>query len=147
MERTVVAQQLGELLLELAVLVMDVKDDTGQKSESRRISLAVVLVSIMLVAVVFAGWRAYGIYGVAPACGLSAIIWFAVSRTRTPACYPINRQRMSLFDLVAILLICLMLHLITLPATGFGKPGNKTTTPAQAAPTIDSQGSEVDRER
>ena len=79
------------------------------KSETTQFSLGVLLVVTLFVAIVFAGWRYFGIMGVAPSCALVALLWFTVSRTQTSALYPMNRQRMTWIELLTILAICFIL--------------------------------------
>lgn len=114
------------------------------ESEPTRFSVGVLLAITLFVAVVFAGYRAFGANGIAPACAFVAVIWFAVSRTRTLALYPMNRKRITVVELLTILAICLILHGLTLPAVQSG-PHRRRAAPAPPGPQMPiTNGSAVD---
>ena len=68
---------------------------TATKSKTKRFSVGSLLTVTLFVAIVFVGGKSFGASGIAPACSFVALTWFAITRTRTPSLFPINRQRMT----------------------------------------------------
>ena len=110
------------------------------KSETKRFSVGSLLTVTLFVAVICAGGRSFGTSGIAPACGFVAATWFAVSRTKTSSLCPINRQRMTVVELLTILAICFILHGLTLPAVQSGQH-KRRPIPATLAPATQSTNS------
>jgi hypothetical protein len=113
---------------------------TTTKSETKRFSVGSLLAVTLFVAVVCAGGRSFGASGIAPACGFVSATWFAISRTKTSSLYPINRQRMTVVELLTILAICFILHGLTFPAVQSG-PHKRRPIPATPAPATQSTNS------
>jgi hypothetical protein len=112
-------------------------------------SIGVLLAMTTFVAVVFAGWRSYGLSGIAPACAFVAVAWFALSRTSTTALYPMNRQPMTVIEVFTILAICFILHGLTIPAVQ-SVPHRRRAIPATNVPathTTESDAGNEDDER
>lgn len=60
-----------------------------------RFTIIVILTLTSFVAILLAGWRTFGMRGVALSCAVVAFAWFALLRAKTPTFYPFNRQRMT----------------------------------------------------
>jgi len=106
-------------------------DDATAKSDAPTFSIAVLLTATLFVAIVLASWHAFGNRGIAPASAVVAFAWFALSRTKSPAFNAINRQRMTVVELLTIISICLILHGLTIPAVHSGPhPRRPAGTPA-----------------
>ncbi len=115
-------------------------DDEVAKSDAPKLSIAVLLTATLFVAIVLASWRAFGNRGIAPASALVAVAWFALSRTKAPAFNAINRQRMTVVELLTIITICLILHGLSIPAVQSGPHPRRPVGPPAAATLIQPNG-------
>ena len=80
-----------------------------------RYSISVLLTLTSFIAIVLAGWRTFGMYGIIPSCAVIAVVWFVLSHTKTKSFNPFNRQPMGVVELLTILSICVILFGLTLP--------------------------------
>jgi len=108
-------------------------DTLGQR-QPKRFSISVLLTLTSFIAIILAGWRTFGMRGIAPSCAVVAIAWFVLSRTKTPSFYPFNRNRMTIVELLTILSICVILYGLTLPAVQSG-PHKRRMIPGAFIPT------------
>lgn len=120
----------------------------ASRSETKRFSVGFLLTVTLFVAVVFGSWQSFGASGIAPACGFVAATWFALSRTKTPSLYPINRQRMTVVELLTVLAICFILYGLTIPAVQSGPHRRRPipATPGPPTPTTNSNTVNIDGE-
>lgn len=105
-------------------------------SGGNRFTIATMCFVIACVAIVLAGWRIYGAYGIGPAFGIVGLIWFGLSRVKSSALYPINRQRMTVLELLVILAISFNLYLISLPdVSSHSRPRRALPVPTAPEPS------------
>jgi hypothetical protein len=102
------------------------------KSETGRFTVGALLVVTGFVAILFAGWRSFGTYGIGPALALNCVIWFTLSQMKTASLRPINHQRMTIVELVVTIAICTVLHGLLLPGVQ-SSPHRRRTIPATPA--------------
>ncbi|WP_146394910.1 hypothetical protein [Planctomycetes bacterium CA13] len=81
-----------------------------------RSAIYLLLFATLSFAIVYAAWSLFGISGIAPAVAFITVCWFTLSRTVAPKLDPINRQRMTVVELLTIVIICAILHGLTLPS-------------------------------
>ena len=112
------------------------------KTEAGRFTVGALFVATGLVAILFAGWRSFGTYGIGPALALNCVIWFSLSQLKTTSLRPINHERMAIVELIVTLAICAVLHGLLLPGVQSG-PHRRRPIPATPA-TPGSVRDEVD---
>jgi hypothetical protein len=90
---------------------------------STAVTIHLLLLAVLWLATVFAGWYLFGTSGIAPSVAVVATSWFALSRTATANLRPINRHRMTIVDLIIVLAICAIVHGLTIPAVNTAPRG------------------------
>lgn len=110
------------------------------KTQSTQFSVGALLVVTGLVAILFAGWKSFGTYGIGPALALNCVIWFSLSRFKNASLNPINHQRMMIVELIVILVLCAVLHVLLLPTVQSGPHRRRPTGPAEPSlgPVLES---------
>ena len=114
------------------------RDDATSNTDASRFSLGALLMLTLFVAIVCVGWASFDYRGITPACAAVAFIWFAFSRTTSHSLLPINRQRMTVVELLTILGVCAMLHGLSLPAVQSGPHRRRLPAPPTAKPPMQS---------
>lgn len=118
----------------------EMSGDINKRSTTSQLSIAVLLTVTLFIAIPLAGWHAFGIRGIAPASSLVAVAWFALSRTKSPAFRAINRNRMTIPELLTMITICLIVHGLTIPTVSSRKHQRTPSGPSGAATVTQPSG-------
>lgn len=110
---------------------------SNPKTQSRQFTLCALFVVTGLIAIVFAGWKSLGTSGIGPALALNCVIWFSLSRFKNASLNPINHQRMTIVELIVILVLCAVLHGQLLPAVQSGPHRRRPAVPS-LGPVLES---------
>ncbi|MFO0943390.1 MAG: hypothetical protein U0930_21865 [Pirellulales bacterium] len=79
-------------------------------------STGAILTATFLVALNTAGLKAYGLSAIGPAGIATSVLLFLLSRTKSKSLYPINRQAITWVELIVLIVICVALHGLLMPA-------------------------------